>query len=175
MELKVKFEQYISRDCFVCGYSNNAGLHARFFILENNYMVALFKPLSEHQSYPGRLHGGISSTILDEAIGRAIMQEEDSDIWGVTMQSSVRFRKPVPLDEPIMVVCCIDKTSRRTFEGRGVLLLADGTVAVEGKGKYMNMPLAKIAEMDSTSEDEWCCVKDEKRYFSFPIPENLFQ
>ena len=39
----------------------------------------------EHQSYPGRLHGGISSTILDETIGRAILLLQP-DVWGVTVE-----------------------------------------------------------------------------------------
>lgn len=175
MILKVLFEQYSSRDCFVCGFNNKSGLKARFFILENNYLVALFKPINEHQSYPGRLHGGISATILDEAIGRAIMNEVDSDVWGVTIDFSVRFRKPVPMDKQLMVVCCLDKTSRRSFEGRGVILLADGTVAVEGKGKYMNMSLDKIAEMDSTSEEEWCLVDHDEKFTEFSIPDDLFK
>jgi len=37
-------------------------------------LPAVFRPRQEHQSYPVRLHGVIIATILDEAIGRAIMR-----------------------------------------------------------------------------------------------------
>ena len=61
-------------------------------------LVAIFTPEDIHQSYPGRLHGGIASTILDEAIGRAILMKDDN-IWGVTLELNVKFKKPVPYDE----------------------------------------------------------------------------
>ena len=79
----------------------------------------------EHQSYPGRLHGGISSTILDETIGRAILLLQPG-AWGVTVEFNVRFRKPVPLDEEVRCVARITRDASRLFEGTGEILLADG-------------------------------------------------
>jgi hypothetical protein len=118
--------------CLVCGLKNSFGLHASFFELDNNELLAVFKPKDEHQSYPGRLHGGIISTILDEVIGRAIMIHSESDIWGVTVDLQIRFKKPVPLDEELRILGRITKDSRRFFEGTGdcmtVQLLPKGTV-----------------------------------------------
>ena len=70
----------------------------------------------EHQSYPGRLHGGVSSAILDETIGRAILLLQP-DAWGVTVEFSVRFRRPLPLDEEIRCVARITRDTSRLFEG----------------------------------------------------------
>ena len=153
----VTAKQPNSRMCLVCGLKNPFGLHTSFFELDNNELLAIFKPREEHQSYPGRLHGGIISTILDEAIGRAIMIQSEGDIWGVTVDLQIRFKKPVPLHEELRVIGRITKDSSRFFEGTGELLLQDGTVAAEGRGKYLKIPLEKIADFD-VDHQEWRVV-----------------
>ena len=150
----VTAKQPNSRMCLVCGLKNPFGLHTSFFELDNNELLALFKPREEHQSYPGRLHGGIISTILDETIGRAVMIQSKNDVWGVTVDLQIRFKKPVPLDEELRVTGRITKDSSRFFEGTGELLLQDGTVAATGHGKYLKIPLEKIADFD-VDHQEW--------------------
>jgi len=157
MQRKVTGKQPNSRMCLVCGLKNPFGLHTAFYELDNREILAVFRPRVEHQSYPGRLHGGIISTILDEAIGRAIMMHSEKEVWGVTVDLQIRFKKPVPLDEELRVVGRIIKDSRRFFEGTGELLLADGTVAAEGHGKYLKTPLEKIADFDVDAQ-EWGVV-----------------
>jgi uncharacterized protein (TIGR00369 family) len=154
----VTAKQPNSRMCLVCGLKNPFGLHTSFFELGNKELLAVFKPREEHQSYPGRLHGGIISTILDETMGRAIMIQSESDVWGVTVDLQIRFKKPVPLDEKLRVLGRITKDSNRFFEGTGELLLADGTVAATGHGKYLKIPLEKIADFD-VDHQEWKVVE----------------
>lgn len=140
--------------CLVCGMDNNFGLYTSFYELENGELLAIFTPRAEHQSYPGRLHGGIISTILDETIGRAIMISHKDAYWGVTVEISVKFRKPVPLEEELRVIGRITRDSKRMFEGTGELLLADGSIAAEAQGKYLKMELEKIADFDA-DEQQW--------------------
>jgi acyl-coenzyme A thioesterase PaaI-like protein len=153
MRLLVTAKQENSKMCLVCGLKNPFGLKASFYELENGELLALFRPSPEHQSYPGRLHGGIATAILDETIGRAILMLS-RDLWGVTIDFRTRYRKPVPLEEEIRVVGRIDHVARRYFEGSGQILLKDGSVAVEGKGKYIKLPIDKIADFD-VDEQEW--------------------
>ncbi|KUK47850.1 MAG: Thioesterase superfamily protein [Actinobacteria bacterium 66_15] len=148
----VRAAQNVSRMCIVCGTQNESGLHARFFELDNGELAGVFTPREEHQGYPGRLHGGIASTILDEAIGRAI-NISDADAWGVTIELTVRYRKPVPLGHEITARARITKDSGRIFEGSGEIRLDDGTVAVEATGRYLRLPIDRIAEGDF--EEEW--------------------
>jgi acyl-coenzyme A thioesterase PaaI-like protein len=54
-----------SRMCFVCGIDNPIGLHLAFYTDEEGRCIARFRPKSEHQGYPGHLHGGLISTLLD--------------------------------------------------------------------------------------------------------------
>ena len=169
MKVKVRGKQPNSKDCFVCGLNNDFGLKSYFYELENGELLARFFPSDEHQSYPGRLHGGISAAILDETIGRAIINHQQSSLWGVTLEFSMRFRKPVPLDREVVVRARITAENRRTFEGTGEIVLADGTVAVEGKGRYLKMSLASITDDDFENE-QWQVVEDERDCDEIDLP-----
>jgi len=159
MKYKVARKQHNSKNCFVCGLKNDMGLKASFYELENGEIVATFIALEEHQSYPGRLHGGVAGAVLDEVIGRAIMITHE-DIWGVTIELSLRYKKPVPLNEELKVVGRITSDSSRIFEGTGELLLPNGDVAVTAHGKYMKLPIDKIANFNEDHE-EWQVVISE--------------
>ena len=160
MKVKVAGKQPNSTMCFVCGLENRFGLKSHFYMLENKEIMAIFNPAEEHQSYPGRLHGGISATILDETIGRAVMSHDSESLWGVTVEFSVKFRKPVPLDREVKVIARIVSENKRTFEGTGEILLEDGSVAVEGKGRYLKMELGKITDFDFEGES-WQVVESD--------------
>ena len=157
MKHTVLAAQNVSRMCLVCGVENPSGLQGRFFELDNDELLGVFRPREGHQGYPGRLHGGISSAMLDETIGRAV-NIANSDEWGVTVELSVKYRKPVPVGEEVRVLARLTRDSSRLFQGAGEILLAAGTVAVEAVGKYLKMPIARIAEGDF--HREW--FRDER-------------
>lgn len=163
MRHEIRSAQNVSRMCAVCGVENACGLHARFFELDNGELLGTFTPRDEQQGYPGRLHGGIASMLLDETMGRAV-SIGDPDAWGVTVELTVRFRAPVPMDAPVRALGRITSDSRRLFEGSGEIVLADGTVAVEAHGKYLKMPIDKIA--DGNFGEEW--FRDERE-----LPEEI--
>lgn len=147
MKHKVIKKQSNSRMCLVCGIDNKLGLKASFYELDNNELVAIFKPVEEHQSYPERLHGGISATILDETLGRAITIEEET-IWGVTVELNIKYKKPVPLNQELKVVAKVTRNTSRMFEGEGKIILANGDIAVTATGKYIKMSLDKIVDVN---------------------------
>lgn len=160
MKHKVTGKQLNSRMCLVCGLKNDLGLKASFYELDNGELVALFTPIEEHQSYPGRLHGGISGAILDETIGRTMLIK-DKNAWGVTVGLNLEYKKPVPLNEELRVIGRITKDSKRLFEGSGEILLANGDIAVTAYGKYIKMPIDKIANFDEQDE-EWKVALSDK-------------
>jgi uncharacterized protein (TIGR00369 family) len=153
-------KQHNSKMCFVCGLKNRAGLQASFYETEDGALVALFTPRREHQSYPGRMHGGIASTILDETIGRAVMIGSCKEVWGVTLELKVEYRKPLPLGSELRAVARITEENSRFFSGSGEILLPDGGVAVTASGRYMKVPIEKIAEFEEP-EFGWAVVQGE--------------
>ena len=144
-ETRVSRQQNISRMCFVCGTDNPFGLHARFLELEDGRLCAEFEAQDHHQGYPDRMHGGIISSILDEMIGRTI-QIAYPEIFGVTVELNVHFRRPVPLHTPIRAVAEIISHKGRQFTGEGKLLLEDGTVAADATARYLHVDTAKIVD-----------------------------
>lgn len=152
-----------SRMCFICGMKNIAGMKTSFYEQEDGTVLARFTGHEQHQGYPGRMHGGVISGIMDETIGRAIMVGlgTDQEVWGVTAELSVRFRKPVPLDVELTALGRITRDTRLLFEGSGELLLPDGTVAAEAKGKYLKLPLEKLADFDKEQE-EWRVINNDE-------------
>ncbi len=157
---KIVNKQQNSKMCFVCGLKNTMGIHAHFYVTENKELIALFTPSEEHQSYPGRLHGGVASAILDETIGRAIMNRYDEEIWGVTIELNVKYKKPIPLNEQLKVIGRITNENNRVFEGTGEIVLPNGEIAVTASGKYLKVPLERITEFNR-EENEWRVVKTE--------------
>jgi uncharacterized protein (TIGR00369 family) len=154
MKQKVLKKQESSKMCFVCGVNNDFGLHARFYETETNELVALIRPSEEHQGYPGRMHGGIAATILDETIARSIRHGKNDHVWGVTLELKTRFRKPVPLGQELKVICRVTSEGSRTFEGSGEIVLPDGEIAVSAEGKYIKADLSKITG-ESGLDEGW--------------------
>ncbi len=149
---KIINKQPNASECFVCGIENDKGLHTFFYETDTNEVAAIFTPHSMHQSYPGRLHGGIAACILDETIGRAV-QIGEPDMWGVTVQLTLSYKKPLPYGVELKALGRITKQSRLLFEGEGEIYTPDGQMAVTAKAKYFKMRINQIC--DEFSEDDW--------------------
>jgi len=151
---KILKKQHISKMCFVCGINNDFGLHASFYETDANELVALINPSEQHQGYPGRMHGGIAATILDETIARAICNGKEEQLWGVTLELKTRYRKPIPLGQEIKIVGRVTSEGTRSFEGTGEIVLPNGDIAVSAEGKYMKVTIDRITD-DHFTDDQW--------------------
>jgi acyl-coenzyme A thioesterase PaaI-like protein len=141
--------------CFVCGRDNPTGLHMHFFTDGDGCVHADYIPRAEQQGYPGVMHGGLLTTMLDELIGRTAIA---SDLWCMTAKLEVRFRKPVPIGEPLKLKGEITNKSGRLLQGRGEIRLADGSLAVEARGTYLRIPDEQIEQYKSALE--WWRVEE---------------
>jgi acyl-coenzyme A thioesterase PaaI-like protein len=151
---RVLKKQHISNMCFVCGIKNDFGLHARFYETDSNELVALINASEQHQGYPGRMHGGIAATILDETIARSICTGKNEQIWGVTLEFKTKFRKPVPLGQELKIVGRVTSEGTRSFEGTGEIILPTGEIAVSAEGKYMKVNIDRITN-DPAANFDW--------------------
>jgi acyl-coenzyme A thioesterase PaaI-like protein len=166
---KVKKKQHISKMCFVCGVNNDFGLHANFYETDSKELVAVIKPSEQHQGYPGRMHGGIAATILDETIARSICNGKDEQIWGVTIELKTRFRKPIPLGQELKIVGRVTSEGTRSFEGTGEIVLPNGEIAVSAEGKYMKVTIDRITN-DTFTNDEWFLAESPDDPTEIEIP-----
>jgi uncharacterized protein (TIGR00369 family) len=166
---KVLKKQHISKMCFVCGNINDSGLHAKFYETEDNELVAVISPSEQHQGYPGRMHGGLAATILDETMARSISNGKNEQIWGVTLELKTKFRKPVPLGQELKIVGRVTNEGNRSFEGTAEIILPNGEVAVSAEGKYLKMDINKIAN-DTGVNDDWFFAENPDDPSEIDIP-----
>lgn len=76
-----------------------------------------------YQGPPGHVHGGVSALLLDHALGVA---NHAAGTTGMTAQLTVRYRRPMPLFEPLTVTC-------RQLSVEGQRIRTSGTIAVNGE------------------------------------------
>lgn len=148
--MKVLKKQTNSKMCIICGMDNELGVKAPFYEMEDNSVVSVFKYKEVHQSYPGRVHGGMITSMLDEIAARAIWITHP-DIWGVTINLNIKYRRPVPYDETLYAIGKIIDDKSRTFKGVGVIENEQGEILAEVEAAYMKLPLDKISDV---SHDE---------------------
>ena len=79
-------------DCFVCGKDNPRGLHVPFEI-RGKGVRAVFTPDRTLAGYEETVHGGIISSLIDEAFIWAAYAATGR--FGVTAELHVRFKKPL--------------------------------------------------------------------------------
>ena len=64
--MKVLSRQRNSKMCIICGLDNEFGVRAAFYNMEDGSVMTKFQYHPNHQSYPGRVHGGLITAMLDE-------------------------------------------------------------------------------------------------------------
>ena len=104
--------------CFACGSRNPIGLHLHFYRIDKG-MVAFFTPRKEHQSYDGRMHGGLISTLLDEVMGNYIFMNEHKPAY--TARLDIWFRNPALIGTSL-------KIKGTEVKRKGPLVIMEGSV-----------------------------------------------
>jgi acyl-coenzyme A thioesterase PaaI-like protein len=75
----------------------------------------------DHEGGPQVAHGGWTASVLDEVLGHVPPWHNQ---LSVTATLTVNFRKPVPIDRPLIVRAWIDKIDGQKWYISGELLLA---------------------------------------------------
>lgn len=132
-----------TRGCFVCGEANPHGLRLRTY-LDGLKAVIRYAGRREDAGYRELMHGGLSSTLLDEVMTWAAILHHGGPC--VTVEMRVRFRAPAPAGAQYRVEGLVREANRRMLRTEGVLRAADGTTCVTAEGVYLPMPGAIDAD-----------------------------
>jgi acyl-coenzyme A thioesterase PaaI-like protein len=110
--------------CFGCGPDNAHGLQIKsYWNDETGEAICTFYPKPHHLAGPAILNGGIIATIMDchsvntamaatyLAEGRPIGAEPP--VWCVTGSMELKYRKPTPLEGPLVLRARIVQTDGR--------------------------------------------------------------
>jgi uncharacterized protein (TIGR00369 family) len=133
MEKKMKFESY--GNCFVCGENNPGGLRLSFEIdKEKQTLKTTFAASPTFQGWDGIVHGGIISTLLDEAMAKLIYE---LGYQAVTASLEIKFKKPAPILEPLRIYGQIAEVSKRLIRAKAHVAREDGTILATGTSTFL--------------------------------------
>lgn len=121
--------------CFACGPDNPAGMHVWFENLGDDGVRAQTTLAPQFQGWQGVAHGGIAISLLDEAMAHAAGY---AGYRGVTASMNVRFRKPVPLGAPLVVVGRIAWVRGKVLGVEAEVRSASGTLLLQGTGHFLS-------------------------------------
>jgi uncharacterized protein (TIGR00369 family) len=124
-------------NCFACGSLNTHGIQLELHAGDGRCWTELELD-RRFEGWEGIAHGGIVTTILDEVMAWALV---DNDAWGLTARMQVEFKRPVPIGRRIRGEGRVVEVRRRIIRAEGVLLDArDGTVLATAEGTFMAAP-----------------------------------
>lgn len=121
--------------CFGCGRLNPFGLQLEF-VADGDGVRADLTPGRLREGWAGTIHGGILSTMLDEALAWSLFRHQ---IWAVTARLNVSFRRPAMVGQPLSIHGWLVRDRGRLIEVAGEIRSADGTVLSEATGLFVRV------------------------------------
>lgn len=124
--------------CFACGRDNPIGLHLSFAFDGEEY-VTRFVADARLQGYHGIVHGGIVATVLDEVMARLVWEVAGPS---ATARLSVRYCRPVPVEQPVVVrgrIIAVRRQGQLYETAATAVLEESGAVLAEATGLVMRM------------------------------------
>ena len=138
-----------STGCFVCGENNPCGLKLKSYVMDNRVCSDL--NFADHfNSYINVTHGGILSTIMDEAMGWAGFIFSDSEVFLFTRELTVRYKKNVPTGTPLLLSTEFVSNERGgMISTKGQITDMDNNVLTVAKGLFFPVSKEKMIETKS--------------------------
>jgi acyl-coenzyme A thioesterase PaaI-like protein len=153
-------KQPSSLNCFVCGTQNPCGLHLKFYSDGPGQVAADTTVPDRYQGYPGVVHGGIVAAMLDEVAGRAHM-EGDPPRFMYTARLELRYRRNVPVGQPLRLVGQALKSKGRTATASGMIYDQDGNLLAEAEALLVDIP-AEVIDTVNLPALGWKVYPDEE-------------
>jgi uncharacterized protein (TIGR00369 family) len=122
-------------NCFVCGENNPDGLRLRFEIdKEKQTLRTTFVSSPTFQGWDGIVHGGIISTLLDEAMAKLVYE---LGYQAVTASLEIKFKRLAPILEPLIVYGEVTEVNRRLIRAKAHVAKEDGTILATGVSTFL--------------------------------------
>jgi acyl-coenzyme A thioesterase PaaI-like protein len=143
----LKLEPKETNRCFGCGGANPAGMKLAFELdLDARRARGAFTIGANYAGGGGFVHGGIIAVVLDEAMAKL---SKLTDEKAVTAEMSIEYRKPIPVDQPIVV-----EGWQEEEKGRNRLRVAEirdpqGNLLVRGKGRFVVVQQDHFAQVNA--------------------------
>ncbi|MCS7186096.1 MAG: PaaI family thioesterase [Armatimonadetes bacterium] len=122
------------KHCFVCGETRLGRLGLRFKVV-NGIVRATFTPTEKHVGFPGVVHVGIITALLDEAMLWAIYATTGQ--FALSQEITVRFLKPLPVGRKVLVIGYLVRRQRKLFEVASELQDEQAVVYARSWGRFV--------------------------------------
>lgn len=124
--------------CFGCAPTNEHGLRLRFTRTSDGIECAL-RFDGRFASYPGVVHGGISTTVCDEIMGNLLVLRTGRSVFTTSLRT--RYVSPLAIGADYRCVATADVAAGDTgpFHARAEILAPDGQAVVFATGSYQPM------------------------------------
>ena len=122
--------------CFACGSKNPISLNLNFNFYEENKVKAEFKPTRNLQGFQDILHGGITTTVMDEAMAKVINLQ---GIKAVTAEINVRFKQAVPVEKEYIVQGVLQKQKKKIIFTESFLKDKNDNLYASATAKFMEI------------------------------------
>jgi len=128
--------------CVVCAPSHPLGLRVEYHVGAGGVAHAESACHKVFQGYPGQIHGGVITALLDGAMTNCLFAH---GIQAVTGELTVRFLRPVVPDRVAVVNARLTRTLRRLYVLEAELIQEDVTAA-RAQGKFLKRPTGDRTE-----------------------------
>jgi len=130
--------------CFACGTANPIGLHLDFYRLGDSICseVTLSR---EYEGWENMAHGGIVSTLLDEVMSWTLIYFKKA--FFVTRKIQVKYVRPVPVGEPLVVKGRITKDGSQLVKVRGDVLDGGNRLLARSEGEFAMVSEDKLSSV----------------------------
>lgn len=126
--------------CFGCGQSHPFGLRMQFRQIDDRTVESLWTAHDTHGGAPGIVHGGLQATMLDEAAGYAChTQDLGAESNLVTVEFSLRYRRPVSTATPLRIVGRVVEVDGPNLHTECHIELPDGTHATLATARWKRL------------------------------------
>lgn len=138
-----------SKLCFVCGLENPVGLHLHVYEIEPGIVESKYVAPQHFQGYPGVLHGGIVSAVIDEIAGRSLMgADAAAPRFMFTARLEIKYRQNVPVGEPLRITGKAGRARGKVAEAWGAIYLArTDALLAEGNALLIDVPGNQLDEI----------------------------
>jgi uncharacterized protein (TIGR00369 family) len=153
-------KQANSKRCFVCGVENKFGLQLKFYESEPGLVIAETTVPEHFQGYPGVVHGGIVAAMLDEVSGRSMLHGEPARFM-VTAKLNVRYRKPVPVGEKLLLEGRAKEDNGRIATVTGAIYNQAHELLAEAEAVLADIP-QKLMDAAAFGPEDWKVFPDEE-------------
>lgn len=121
--------------CFACGKDNQIGFKLEFSG-EGDKVWANFTPTELYQGYSDIMHGGLVTTLLDEAMAKVLNLR---NIKAVTATLAVKFRKPVKIGQEVKIYGEMVQEKSRRCEIKGWVENTAGEVLAQANSIFIKV------------------------------------